>query len=70
MTIRADRTIVRDLEPGVVEGRPQPRRGCVAGIAGCGISGRNVVRDRAAERLCAVPLREVASIAGRVRRSE
>ena len=67
MAIRADRTIVRDLEIGVVEGRPQPGRGCMAGIAGCRIACRDVVRHRAAQRLCAIPIRLMAAVAGRVR---
>ena len=70
VAVSTDRVMVRDRKIGMVEGRAQPTRGCVAGIARCRISSSDVVRDRAAERLCAVPLREVASIAGRVRRSE
>ena len=70
MAVSTDRVMVGDRKIGVVEGRTQPARGCVAGIARCRISCSNVIRDSAAERLCAVPLREVASIAGRVRRSE
>ena len=70
MAVGANRPVVRDREPGVVEGRTQPARGCVASVARCGVSSRDVVRDRAAQRLCTVPLRLVASIAGRVRRSE
>ena len=62
--------MVRDSEEGVSEGRSQPARGCVAGVARCRIPCRDVVRDRATQSLCAVPLREVASIADRVRRIE
>jgi len=60
--------VVRDREIGVVERRTQPVRGGMAGIARCWIACRDVVRDRAAQRLCAVPFREVASITDRVRR--
>ena len=60
--------MVRDREPRVVEGRAQPVCGGVAGIARCWISCRDVVRDRTAQRLGAVPFREVASITDRVRR--
>ena len=70
VAVSTDRAIMRDREPGVVERRAQPARGYVAGIARCRISCRDVVRDRAAQRLCAVPLRYVASVADRVRRSE
>ena len=70
VAVSTDRVMVGDRKIGVVEGRTQPARGCVASVARCRVSSRDVVRDRAAERLCAVPLREVASIAGRVRRRE
>jgi len=59
-----------DREISVVERRAQPVRRCVAGITRCRISSRDVVRDRAAQRLCAVPFGQVASIADRVRRRE
>ena len=57
VAVRTDRVMVGDREIGVVEGGPQPARGCVAGIARCRISRSDVVRDSAAQRLRAVPFR-------------
>ena len=70
VAIIAHGTIVRDREPGVVESRAQPARRCVAGIARCGISCRNVVWHGTAQRLRTVPFRQVAPITGRIRRGE
>jgi len=70
VAIIAHGTIVRNPEPGVIERRAQPARRCVAGIARCGISRRNVVWHGTAQRLRTVPFRQVAPITGRVRRGE
>ena len=70
MAVCAHRIVMRDREPGVIKGCSCPRRRRMAGVAGCGIAGRDVVRDRAAQGLRTVPIRLVASIAGRVRRGE
>ena len=62
--------MVRDREIGVIKGCSCPRRRRVAGVARCWIPGGDVVRDRAAQGLRTVPIRQVASIAGRIRRGE
>ena len=59
--------MVRDREISVIKRCSGPRRRRMAGVAGCGISGRDVVRDRAAQGLRTVPIRQVATVAGRVR---
>ena len=63
VTVGANRCMVRDRKPGVIEGRPSPRGRRVAGVAGRRIAGSDVVRDGAAERLRAVPIRRVAAVA-------
>ena len=63
MAIRTHRAVVWDSEPGVIKRRPGPRGRRVAGVAGRRIAGGDVVRDGAAERLRAVPVRRVAAVA-------
>jgi len=73
VAVRTDRAIMRNAEPGVIKGSPQPARshpGGVAGYAGCWIQRGNVVRHGAAQRLRTQPGRLMASIAIRVRRSK
>ena len=73
VAIGADRALVRNAEPGVVKGRPQPARGdprCMAGYASRRVQCGNVIRHGAAERLRAQPGRLMASIAIRVRGSK
>jgi len=70
MAIRANRAMVRDGEVSVVEGGAEPVRGGVASIAGGRVPGGDVIRHAAAKSLRAVPFRQVASIADRIRRSE
>ena len=61
---------MRNAEPGVIKGCPQPARGdprSVAGQASGRVHRSNVVRHDAAERLRAQPGRLMATIAIRVR---
>lgn len=44
VAIAALRVVVRDLEPRVIKGCAEPRRGRVAGLAGCGEPGGHVIR--------------------------
>jgi len=70
VTVRTDRAIVRNAEPGVIKGRAQPTRGdprSVAGQASGRVQRGNVVRHGAAERHGALPSGLVAAIAIRVR---
>ena len=70
MAVVAHRAVMGNREVRVVKRRSEPAAGGVATIAGRWVSRCDVIRNRAAERLRTVPLRLVASIAGRVRRSE
>ena len=63
MAIGANRAVVRNGEERVVEGCAKPVRGGVAGIAGGRITGGDVVRHTSAQRLRAVPFRQVAPVA-------
>ena len=63
VTIGTYGAVVRNREIGVIESRSQPTRGGVAAIAGRWITSRNMVRHRAAQSLCAVPIGDVASVA-------
>ena len=67
VAVSANRSVVWNGEPGVVERGSEPARGCVAGIARCRISCSDVVRDSAAQRLRAVPFGLMAAVASRVR---
>jgi hypothetical protein len=62
--------VVRNREIRVIEDRAQPVSRGVAGIARRWIAGSNVVRHSSAQSLRAVPLCQVAPIAGGVRRSQ
>ena len=63
MAIIANRTIVRNREPRVIEGGSCPRGRRVARVAGGRITRRNVIRHRAAQSLRAVPIRLVTAVA-------
>ena len=70
VAIGTDGTMVRDIKKGVVKGGAQPGRSVVATRAGGRVIGRDVIWDGAAERRSALPGRDVAAVAVRVRRSE
>jgi hypothetical protein len=70
VAIIANRPVVRNREVGVIEGGAQPAGRCVARIAGGWITRGNMVWHRTAERLRAVPLRQMAAVTGGVRGSE
>jgi len=63
VAIIANRTIVRNREPRVIEGGSCPRGRRVARVAGGRITRRNVIRHRAAQSLRAVPIRLVTAVA-------
>lgn len=67
MAVVADRTMVRDREIRVIEGRAQPTRRGVASVAGLRVSGRKVIWHGAAQSLRAEPCRLVTAIARRIR---
>ena len=71
VTWRRIRLVVRNREIiAVIENGIQPVRGAVACVAGSGIAGGDVVRYRASESLRAVPLRDVATVASGICRSQ
>lgn len=55
-------------EVRVVEGGAKPTRGGMAGIASGWISGGDVIRNGATQRLSSVPVRSVAAVASGIRR--
>ena len=67
VTVSADRTMVRNREVSVIEGCAQPIGGGVAAIASRRVASSDVVRDRATQSLCAVPVSEVTAVARGVR---
>ena len=66
VAVRANRSVVRDRKPGVIKGRPCPRRRRVAGVAGRRITRCLMVRDRATHSKGAVPIGLMAAIASSV----
>ena len=63
MAIVANRTIVRNREPRVIERGAGPRGRRVARVAGSRITRSNVIWHRAAQSLRAVPIRLVTAVA-------
>ena len=63
VTVRADRTVVRNREPRVVEGRTGPSGRRMAAVASRRIASGDMVRDRATQGLRAVPIRLVTAVA-------
>lgn len=70
VAVGADRTMVRNREPSVVEGCSCPRGRRMAGVACCRVIGSDVVRDRTAQGLCTEPVSGVAPVACGVRRGQ
>jgi len=72
VAVRANRTMMRLLEPSVVEGGAKPIGGGPGGVAGDAsgrIHGGDVVGNAATERLGALPGCKVAAVAVGVGRS-
>ena len=62
--------VMRDREVGVIESGAEPTGGGVASVAGSWIACREVIRDTAAESLCADPSSLMATVASGVRSGE
>ena len=70
VAVIANGVVVRNGEIGVIECGVEPGCSGVAGVAGGGVTGSEMVGDEAAEGLRAVPVGLVAAVAGGVRGSE
>src|ERR1700756_2740511 len=62
MAIGTHGTVVRDSESRMVERGTQPRRSVMASGARRRVTGRDVIRHISAERSCALPCRDVATV--------